>query len=53
MAQSIHDDSGVVVLMFTDLVMAATDKLKRPDRPVRGVFFMDGYHVAEQWWYDS
>ena len=53
MAQIIHDDGGVVVLMFTDLVMAATDKLKRPDRPLRGVFFMDGYQVAEQWWFDD
>ena len=53
MAQIIHDEGGLVLLMFTDLVMAATDKLKRPDRPLRGVFFMDGYQVVEQWWFDS
>ena len=53
MAQIVHEDGGAVVLMFTDLIMAATYTLKRPDRPMRGVFFMDGYQVAEEWWFDS
>ena len=49
MQQLIHDDGGVIVLVFYNYVEAATKKLAHGD--IAQNFPVDGLKIAERWWF--
>jgi peptide/nickel transport system substrate-binding protein len=49
MQQLIHDDGGVIVLVFNNYVEAATKKLAHGD--IAPNWEADGLKIAERWWF--
>jgi peptide/nickel transport system substrate-binding protein len=49
MQQLIHDDGGVVVLVFNNIVEAYSKKLAHGK--VAGNWEADGFRIAERWWF--
>ena len=44
------EEGSTAVLMFADLVSAASDKVKF-NEPLSGNFDLDAFHFAERWWF--
>jgi peptide/nickel transport system substrate-binding protein len=49
MQQLIHDDGGVIVLVFNNIVEAYSKKLAHGK--VAGNWEADGFRIAERWWF--
>jgi peptide/nickel transport system substrate-binding protein len=47
--QLIHDEGGVIVLVFNNYVEAATKKLAHGDIALN--WEADGLKIAERWWF--
>lgn len=51
MQQSLHDQGGTIIPLFTDNVDAANEKLKHG--PLSGRRELDGNRIADRWWFES
>ncbi|HET6224533.1 MAG TPA: peptide ABC transporter substrate-binding protein, partial [Dongiaceae bacterium] len=49
MQQLVHDDGGVIVLVFNNIVEAASKKLAH--NQIAPNWEADGFRVAERWWF--
>ena len=49
MRQILHDDGGIIVLMFDNYVSAHTGKLAHGE--LNSNFDHDGGHIYERWWF--
>ncbi len=48
----VHDDGGVIVPMFAQLVFAASDKLAH-NNEIAGNMYFDGNRLCEKWWFKA
>jgi peptide/nickel transport system substrate-binding protein len=49
MQQILHDEGGVVVLMFSNYVSAHSTSVAHPDR-IAANYDLDGFMIFERWW---
>ena len=47
--QLMHDDNGVIVIMFTTFVTASTRKVAHG--PLLSSLDLDGFRIAQRWWH--